>query len=222
MNLRGLPAIGSHRPPLDPRALARQILSEPRFRMRVQSPARKTWWDTVLAWLHDRWAQLIDAFARHVHVSAKTSVAAGDIILVAVAAVVVIAIVRLLANAVRAAAAPAAVASLDSPAANADALHAQSVRAAERGDYPDAIALLFRAALAVLNVRGVLHDEPSRTVNECRRAVYERAPGSLSSFEALARTFTAAVYAEAPASNAQWDAAYRAYAQLAGGVARGA
>ncbi len=190
--------------------------------MRVQLPARKTWWDAVLAWLHDRWEQLIGAFARHVHVAAKTSVAAGDIILAVVSAVVIVAIVRLLANSMRATASPAAVARSDSAAANADALHAQSLRAAERGEYPGAIALLFRSALAMLNVRGVLHDEPSRTVNECRRALYERAPGSLGPFEALARTFTAAVYAEAPASRAQWDAARQAYAQLAKDVARGA
>jgi hypothetical protein len=99
--------------------------------------------------------------------------------------------------------------------ADAQTLYLQSTRAADRGDYAEAASLLFRAALAALDLRGVVHDDPSRTVNECRAAVRERAPQSTAPFDTIARTFTAALYADAPVSAQQWNAARSAFAELA-------
>ncbi len=215
MTAGGLPQFGAQRPPIDPQWLARSILSQARFRMHLAAPARKTWWDAVTAWLADRWKQLIDAFAAHVHVGAKTSVAAGDVVLALAACVVLIVTVRLLSGAVRDANHNVRVPRENLPPRTAEALYAQSVRCAELGEYAAAIALLFRAGLGALDVRGIVHDEPSRTVNECRMQVRAHAPRAAAPFEALAWVFTAVVYADARVTAGQWDAAHRAYAQLA-------
>lgn len=210
--------LGAQRPPVDPHALARQILSAPRFRMHVAAAPRKTWWDFFVGWIGDRFKDLVDALTRHVRVGESTSVALGDIILVAVCAVVVIVAVRLIASYAGEAVAAAPSHAL-SPRVRAEALYQQSLVAADAGRYGEAIALLFRAALVALDVRGIVHDEPSLTVNEYRREVHSRAPRFIVPFDALARIFTAAIYAEAPVSAAQWNAARDAYVQLSEGAA---
>ena len=186
--------------------------------MYVQGQPRKTWWDVLTAWLGDRWNQLIDAFAHRVHVGAKASIAAGDVILIAASVLVLVVLVRLIAGYVRDTAKTQG-ATLLSPHVAAEALYAQSIQAANQGEYAGAIALLFRAALAALDVRGVVHDDPSLTVNECRRQVRGSAPRFVVPFDTIARAFTSAVYAEALATPTQWNAAREAYAQIATGSA---
>lgn len=211
---RGLPAFGAQPPPHDPHALAREILSERRFRVHVANPAHKTWWEVATSWLQDRWNELGRTFAHHVHIGAKASVAAGDIILAVTAGVVLIVAIRLISAYVRETVIPAHAVREIAPHLAAEALFAQSMHAGELGEYAAAIALVFRAALAALDIRGVVHDQPSRTVNECRREVRERAPAFLAPFDALARIFTAALYADAPVTQAQWAAAREAYTRL--------
>lgn len=203
------------RPPLDPHALARSIVGEPRFRIAVIRPKPKTWWDVLLQWLSDRWTQLIDAFSKHVHVGEKASVAIGDLLIFALIALVAIVAIRLFLSSFRE---PAGVFGSARPlaqTAGADSLYALSERAADRGDYAAAIVLLFRAALAALDVHGVVHDDPSHTVNECRRAVRERSPQSAHAFDTIARAFTDALYADVPVSPQQWMAARNAFADVA-------
>jgi len=211
---RGLPAFGAQPPPMDPNTLARRILSEPRFRVRVAAEPHKTWLDIAISWLRDRWSALVSAFAHHVHVGANVSIATGDIILALTAGVVLVVAARLVSAYIRENGIPVRGAREFSPRLAADALFAQSVRAGERGEYAAAISLLFRAALAALDIRGVVHDEPSRTVNECRREIRKRAPRILGPFDALARIFTAVLYADAPVTQAQWAAAHDAYTRL--------
>lgn len=179
----------------------------------------KTWWDVAVSWLQDRLRQLSEAFAHHVHLTGKTSVAVGDVILALASAVVLIVALRLIAGYVRERAAPASAIHEISPRLTADELYARSTRAAASGEYNAAITLLFRAALAALDIRGAVHDEPSRTVNECRRELRERASRLLPAFDALARIFTAALYADAPVTAVQWNEAREAYAQLRPGRA---
>lgn len=178
----------------------------------------KTWWDLFWGWLDDRWHQLVDAFAHHVHVGKNAGIAVGDIVLILTSAIVLLALIRLIAGYVREAPRAGGVPLIPRHVA-AESLYARSVQAASAGDYASAVTLLFRAALVALDVRGVLHDEPSHTVNDCRREVRERAPRALPPFDALARVFTAAIYADAPVTPAQWNAAREAYAQLTGDVA---
>lgn len=210
-----LARFGVHAARHDPHALARAILAQPRFRMQVTGVRPRTWWDALRDWVGDRWNQLIDAFSHHVRIGAKTSVAIGDVLLVAVIVLVLVVAVRLLLGMVREnGAASQGVRELP-VRADANALHAAAQEAAARNEYAHAIALLLRAALATLDARGVLRDDPARTVNECRRDVRENAPQLNAPFDAIARAFTAAVYAEDRVTHEQWTQAERAYAAFA-------
>lgn len=145
----------------------------------------------------------------HLHGSAAT----GDVLLVVLVLVVIFVLVRLLMSAVRVGSANAEYRAQGAPP-DASALHELSLAAAARGDYALAIVLLFRAALAALDVQGVVHDDPSRTVNECRRAVRAKAPPLAQDFDAIARPFTAVLYADEPVTEGQWRAALQAFAHF--------
>jgi len=147
-----------------------------------------------------------------VHIGAPGP-AIGDVLLIALVLVVIVVLVRLLMGAVRIGTAKTAYAAAQN-APDAGVLHELSLTAAARGDYSLAIVLLFRAALAALDVQGVVHDEPSRTVNECRRAVRAKAPPLAEAFDAIARPFTAVLYAEQPVTEGQWRSALQAFARF--------
>jgi hypothetical protein len=95
---------------------------------------------------------------------------------------------------------------------DAAALYAAAQSAAQSGRYAGAIALLFQAALAALDARGVLRDDPARTVNECRKDVRRHAPAFAGQFDVIARAFTGAIYAEDRVDAQEWSAVDRAYA----------
>jgi hypothetical protein len=211
-----LAQLGRQIPPHDAAALARQILTEPRFRMRVQATRPHTWLDTLRDWLGDRWNQLLNAFSQHLHVNGRVSIALGDVLIGAAILVLFVFGVRLLLGIVREDRAVTGVQAQALPAhADATELHAAAQRAARDGAYASAIALLFRATLAVLDVRGVLRDDPARTVNECRADVRAKARLFSVAFDRIARAFTAAVYAEDRVTQHQWIDAQEAYAALA-------
>lgn len=203
---------GAHVARRDPHALAQEILGQSRFRMQVNGVRARTWWDALRDWIGERWNQLIDAFSHHVRIGAKASVAIGDVLLVAIIVLVLIVAVRLLLGMVRESGASAQGVRELQPRADARALHAAAQEAAARNDYAHAIALLLRAALATLDARGVLRDDPARTVNECRRDVHANVPHLSAPFDSIARAFTAAVYAEDRVTAEQWTQAERAYA----------
>jgi hypothetical protein len=176
-------------------------------------PARKTWWDALTDWLGKRWHDLVDSLFRNVHIGGNAGTALGDILLIGLILLVVIVLARLLWSTVRVGTAASGTPLADT-AADAATLHALSLQAARRGDYAHAIVLLFRAALAALDVQGVVHDDPSRTVNECRRAVRAKAPRLAAPFDEIARPFTAVLYADEPVTEVQWNAALNAFAAL--------
>ena len=205
-----LAPFGLVRPPIDPQRLATRILSERRFSERVTRPVAHTWWDTLWSWLADRWHQLMDAFGRSVHVSRGVTAAAGDLILVAIAILVIAVAARLLMQinrdyGSRTGAQPIA------PRYAARDLYAQAIAAAAQRRYRQAIALVFRATLASLDMRHALDDVPSRTVNECRRDVRARAPRFAPAFDGIARLFTAVAYANAEPGETEWLQAREAY-----------
>jgi hypothetical protein len=207
---------GAQQPPIDARALARLILSEHRFRLGTHAAAPpRTWWDIALSWLGDRWVAFLAAFTTHVRFGKTAGVLVGDILVVVIAVFVLAVLFRLLSNTV-ADAAPARSAAPLPRTLRAHALYEKSLRTAAAGDYAAAIAMLFRAALVCLDVRGVVHDRPSFTVNETRRAVREHAAAYIDGFEILARIFTDVLYAERPVTADQWSRAREAYAAIAG------
>jgi hypothetical protein len=209
-----LPQFGTKAPQRDPQALARDILSQSRFRVQVPRAPSHTWWDTVRDWLGDRWHQLLDAFGHHVRVGGSARVALGDVIVVLLIALVIGVLVRLLLGIAREQQSGAGSVSALAVPANPAALHENARQAADRGEYARAIALLYRAALAEMDVRGLLRDDPARTVNECRRDIRKSAPSLAPPFDRIARAFTAAVYAEDRVTAEQWSAADGAYGEL--------
>lgn len=201
-------------PPLDPQTLAHTILSEKRFRVAIPTTHR-TLWEIVWGWLRDLWSRLADAFFSHVHIGNRAGVTIGLVIETLLVAVVIIIIVRLAFGVVRDARhARSSQAHPLAEAPDAQALYARSRRAAAQGDYRTAIALIFRAALVRLERLGLVREDPSRTVNECRRSVAAREPALAPVFDAIARPFTAAFYAELPVAQAQWLTAHDAYVTL--------
>jgi len=200
-------------PPVDPQTLARTILSEKRFRVAIPTTHRSLW-EMFWGWLRDLWSRLADAFFSHVHVGSRAGFTIGVATEVILIAVVVIVLIRLVIGIVRDARHPRSVARALAEPPDAQELYAQSRRAAAQGDYRAAVALIFRAALVRLERLGLVREDPSRTVNECRRSVAARAPALASGFDAIARPFTAAFYAELPVAQAQWLAAHDAYVTL--------
>ncbi|HKU67816.1 MAG TPA: DUF4129 domain-containing protein [Candidatus Baltobacteraceae bacterium] len=199
----------------DPQALAREILAQPRFRLDVRGAPAHTWWDALRDWLGARWDRLIDAFAHHVRIGGTAGVAIGDLLLVLAIGGAIVVLVRLLRTIAREASSSGAGFSIPLPAgADPALLHEEARQSAQRGAYALALALLFRAVLAALDARGLLRDDPARTVNECRRDVRTRAAALSGAFDCIARGFTAAVYAEDRVTPQQWNDAERAYREI--------
>ena len=213
---------GAHPPPVDPRALARTILSQRRFQIHVTRPPERTWWDVILQWLSDRWNQLVQALAQHVHLGGKADVVFGDLLVLAAIVLVVAAGIRLMLGIVRERDESVRTARPFERRASAAELYARSLQAAEAGSAALAVTLLFQAALARLDMSGLLRDDPSKTVNECLRAVAERAPACRAQFECIARLFTGALYGGAAISPDEWAAARGAYDALAPEASRDA
>lgn len=210
MTRAALPAFGAHRPPLDPASLARRIVSEPRFRMQIH--AREDWWTRFWTWF---WSKVAALFGHGGSAPPGIVDLIGDIVLFAAACLVIYFVVRLLRSIVRDAPAQQqfAARTIERKTA-AREWYERAMAAAAQGRYGAAVVLLFRATLAILDLRGVVHDDPSRTVNESRAELLRSAPQFAAGFNAVARTFTAALYAEDPVSNAQWEEARGAYDAL--------
>lgn len=209
MNAGGLRPYGAHGLPFAPKHLAAMIVREPRFRP-APPPA-----DDLFARLANWFARLWRALFGNVHIGTHTLPAIGDLLIAVLCALVLIAGVRLAWQAMRASPDQSLRAEPESTRPQSAAeWYARSVEAAERGTYGVAMAALFRATLARLDTRGVLHDDGARTVGECRRSVRRNAPALASAFDAVARPFTAAVYAEEILDRARWEAARAAYDEI--------
>jgi hypothetical protein len=76
------------------------------------------------------------------------------------------------------------------------------------------VRLLFAAAVTLLDLRGVVPEEQSTTINELRFALRERNADAELPFVDLARTYTEAAYAEHPIDAALWERAKTAYESL--------
>jgi hypothetical protein len=70
-----------------------------------------------------------------------------------------------------------------------------------------------------LDLRGVVRDERSATINELRRALHERDGALEPAFVEIARLYTAAAYAQIPAGPDAWQRARAAYDHLAASAA---
>lgn len=186
-----------------------------RYQLRVTAPASpqpKNWWERVLSWLGDRWNTLMRALFGRAHINPAAAAFIGDLIIALLVLAVAAAAIRVLVVYGRRGQRAASVRVL-MPAVDAAALYAMACRRADRGEYAAAGQLLFRATLALLDVRGAVRDDASATVGEIRRRLPAR--DVAGAFDAVATMFVAGTYAERPLDAAQWERARDAYLSLA-------
>lgn len=218
MILAALPAFGAQRAPSDPNALARSIIAHGNFHLHSRPQAISPW-QRFLQWL----GNMLDKIFGHARGPSPAVVdLLGWILLAVVLGGVVFVIVRLLMSAGGGAGAERQSRSVRAlqPRVAAKAWYDRATAAAQAGNYREAAVLLFRAALAILDLRGFVHDDPSRTVNECAAELRERAPQHVQSFGAVARFFTSAFYAEKAVDAQAWENARTAYDQMFSAVTR--
>lgn len=206
------------KPPHDLVQAVRAELATPgRYQLAIPRAVHRSWLQLALQWLADRYADFEHALASHLNVGAKTVSLFGDLIVVLCVLLLGYVAARLLIAVQLDRAARTRAISIG-PARSAHAIARAAADAAASGDYARAIRLLFAAAVTVLDLRGVLHDDPSATVNDLRRALRVRNVGVEAPFVEIARAFSAAAYAEEHLDAAAWDAAREAYDRLAEGA----
>jgi len=197
------------------RKLAAAELSVPgRYQLNPvkETPPSPTWWERLWSWVHDRWDALMKTLFGRIRVNPKAAAIIGDLVIVLLAFAVAAAAIRIVVVYGRRGKRAASVRALV-PDADAAALYAMAAKLADRGEYAAAAQLLFRATLALLDVRGTLRDDASATVGEIRRRLPER--DVVGAFDAIATAFVAGTYAERPIDATQWQRARDAYLTLA-------
>ncbi|HVA27755.1 MAG TPA: DUF4129 domain-containing protein [Candidatus Baltobacteraceae bacterium] len=173
---------------------------------------RQSWFTIAFRYVAQAVARLEHAIASRVHVGAGATSAIGDLLLLGALLGVGFVAARLLLSMQLEREMRDVHALL--PARSAQALARAASDAAERGDYARAIRLLFAAAVVLLDLRGVVADDESATINELRRSLRARDSQAESPFAAIAGVYTAAVYAEHRIDEGAWASARDAYARL--------
>lgn len=167
----------------------------------------------VLAWLSAHWDAFWRAIAQRFGAHGSTLTLIGDVMVVVFGLVIVAAIVQFVLRLEIEAAARSGAVPLSVPR-DAQRHAVAAAQAAAAGDYTRAVRLLFIAAVTLLDLRGVVRDERSATINDLRREVTQRGAGLEAPFLDLARAYTSAAYAEQPLDLQTWERAQAAYARL--------
>lgn len=203
-----------HRIPADIRArLERELRTPGRYRRTEAPPVHPTWLQSIVQWVHDRWNDLWSALAAHVHVGRFGRFVAGDLLVGAFFLIVAFLAARMLGALQWRHDGGVALAPLEHQR-SAHALFARADAAAGSGDYALAVRLVFAAAITLLDLRGVVRDEASATVNDLHRVLANRGAAIAVPFDAIADAYTAAAYAEVPIGIDVWQRAERAYESL--------
>jgi hypothetical protein len=206
------------RPPIAiVRAVRTELAIPGRYHLGTAAPHRSLL-DAMLAWLGDRWSELWNLLTSHVKLGPAGTSLIGDAIVVLCVAAIALIGARVLAQFQYERSRREHVTALAEPR-SAHALAAQAAQAAQAGDYARAIRLVFIAAVTLLDLRGVVRDERSATINELRRALHERDGALEPAFVEIARLYTAAAYAQMPAGPDAWQRARAAYDHLAASAA---
>ncbi len=194
-------------------AVRAELATPGRYHLALPRAVHRSWLQIALQWLSDRYAALLAALQSHLHVGPNAVSVFGDG-LVALSIIVLGIIGARLLIAVQVERARRSRAIAIGPTRSAHAIARAAGDAAAAGDFARAIRLLFAAAVTLLELRGVLHDDPSATINDLRRALRARNAAAEMPFVEIAREFSAAAYAEQRLDGAAWEAARNAYDRL--------
>ncbi len=177
--------------------------------------ARANWWQLFVDWIGGWWNSLARRFIPHVHFGTRGADLAGDVIVVLCVALIAFAALRLMMAIQLAKERRARVVPIGRSSHDAHRHFTAAITAAGEGRYAGAVRALFAATVELLDVRGVLHDERSATVNDLRGLLRQRNRYEEIAFSTIARIYTDAAYAERPIDAALWQAARTAYDALA-------
>jgi len=202
-------------PPLDPKRLARTIVANARLYPFTQASVqqRPTWWQRVLDWIGDRWSRVLHALFGRVAMPAAVGRSIADALLGACIVVFLALLARVAwvyGRTTRSVSKSQAIL----PPEDASSLVAQSMKAAQNGDYSLAMTRLFAAALALLAARRQLESRRSETLGEIGRRVRSSDPRLSEPFHELTRMMTRTLYAERPLAPADWSQSLGAFRQL--------
>jgi hypothetical protein len=202
-------------PPHDIVRAVRDELATPGLYHLYASPAavRHSWFWILMQWLIDRLLAFERALASHVKIGRDATSILGDAIVLLCVIAVAAAVAHMLMSLQSEGRRRAAVTPLASRR-SAQAIAHQASQVAASGEYAKATRLLFNAAVAMLDVRGIVRDDESATVNELRRQLRQRAPDDEREFAEIARFYSAAAYAEYPLDADAWTRAMDAYQTL--------
>jgi len=202
----------------DVEAAVKSILAEPAYRVGATKPAqpqRESLWERILDWIMTKLAQLFGGLAQATQKVPLLGTLLGyAIIAAAVAGLVFVGfrIARGLTS--RRVAAAGGIGDALPVDANADELYALARDHARDGNAAPAVALLYQAALVLLDRVDRVEYDPSRTPGEYRRLVRRKAQLIADAFDALARLFVAVAFARARAGAEEWERADAAYSGI--------
>lgn len=202
----------------DVKATAQSVLANSAYRTAVTKaapPPKPTIWDRILRWIVEQIGKLFEGLAN----LTQGVPVLGNIFAIALIGIAVLALVyvayRLAAGFALRRRDATAYEGEELPArANVDTLRATALAAAREGNYARAVALLFQATLVLLDRSQRINYDPARTAGEYRRLVRRKAQFVAAEFDALARIFTAAAFAETPIDEGDWTLAMTAFATL--------
>ena len=201
-------------PPIDVTQAVRAEFAVPgRYQLGQAAPPHRTLLGLAFQWLYDRWSDLWNALASHLKIGPGGAAILGDLLVAACVAAIAIVGAHLLLRLQYEGMRNQQVTSL-APPRSAHALAALATQAANAGDFARAVRLLFMAAVTLLDLRGIMRDERSATVNQLRRRLRERDGALEPAFVEIARLYTAAAYAQTPADPQAWQRARAAYDDL--------
>ena len=208
------------RPPVDLVQAVRAELATPGcYHLAPPRAVRRSWLEMLFGWLADRYTQFVHALSAHLHVGARGLSLAGDVIIVACVIVLGVVAARLL-IALQLERSRASEAVPLGSGRSAFALSQSAAAAAASGEYNRAVRLLFAAAVTLLDLRGVLHDDASATIDELRRELRARNAAADAPFAEIATVYAATAYAERPADSVSWERARARYDELMKAIAR--
>jgi hypothetical protein len=195
-------------------AAVRAELAVPgRYQLTNPAPHHRSLLGQAFQWLLDRWRDLFHILFSHIKIGPQGTSLIGDAVIVlcvvAIAAIGAHLLIQLQDERSR----RERVVAL-APARSAHAFVVAATSAADAGDYAHAIRLLFIAAVTLLDLRGVMRDERSATINQLRRALRARHDDLDRPFAEIARLYTDAAYAQTPAGADAWQRARIAYDHL--------